>query len=540
MQPDPYDVAILGSGFAGTLLARSLNAVGQRVLLLEKGSHPRFALGESSTPLANLSLERLAERYGLDDLYALASHGRWCRRYPEIGRGLKRGFVFYRHELDRPDPPSERSERLLVAASPGDETADTQWLRSDLDAFWVSRAQEEGVDYRDQFEVEAVDACDEGAVIFGSAGERELRDEALFVVDATGAGGCLRTLLGLEAAPSPSFLTRLVYGHFSGLPPFGEAVGLDPSRDPFSEQWAAVHHLFDCGWMYQLRFDDGTTSVGFVVEEEKAKADGVAVDWRHPAEAFQLLLSRLPALERQFATAKPLFPLCTSGILPYRLTRATGDRWALLPHAFAFFDPLFSTGNAWSLLGVERLAQLLRHGPPEPDQLAAYDSLLNAEADQIQRLIEAGYEILDDFDAFSTLSQLYFVTVSFSEAAQRLLDYEEWERLVAASRSRIPVLEDWCWEGFLGARDTRLLEAFRESRGRAAEPGSLSPDWIREIVAPFNLAGLLRDEVHPLYPVDLDLLTERSALLGLTADEMRRRLPRLREAAPVRLVVGDS
>jgi len=32
---------------------------------------------------------------------------------------------------------------------------------------------------------------------------------------------------------------------------------------------------------------------------------------------------------------------------------AAGDRWLLLPHAFAFVDPMFSTGIAWSLAGVE-------------------------------------------------------------------------------------------------------------------------------------------------------------------------------------------
>jgi choline dehydrogenase-like flavoprotein len=70
-------VAVVGSGFAGSLLARILAVQGHDVMLLERGTHPRFAIGESSTPLANLSLERIARRYGLDDCYALAAHGRW-------------------------------------------------------------------------------------------------------------------------------------------------------------------------------------------------------------------------------------------------------------------------------------------------------------------------------------------------------------------------------------------------------------------------------------------------------------------------------
>ena len=75
------EVVIAGGGFAGSILARALHAEGRDVLLLERGRHPRFALGESSTPLANLALERLAVRYGFDDLWTLAAHGRWeCRR----------------------------------------------------------------------------------------------------------------------------------------------------------------------------------------------------------------------------------------------------------------------------------------------------------------------------------------------------------------------------------------------------------------------------------------------------------------------------
>ena len=91
------EVAIVGSGFAGSLLARVLAVLGCDVVLLERGTHPRFAIGESTTPLANLSLERLAMRYGLPDCHWLATHGRWLAHLPELRRGLKRGFTYYRH-----------------------------------------------------------------------------------------------------------------------------------------------------------------------------------------------------------------------------------------------------------------------------------------------------------------------------------------------------------------------------------------------------------------------------------------------------------
>ena len=96
------EVVVIGSGFAGSLMARVLAILGRDVVLLERGTHPRFAIGESSTPLANLSLERLARRYRMADCYRLAAHGRWLRHHPELRRGLKRGFTFYRHHPAEP------------------------------------------------------------------------------------------------------------------------------------------------------------------------------------------------------------------------------------------------------------------------------------------------------------------------------------------------------------------------------------------------------------------------------------------------------
>src|ERR1051326_5671085 len=124
----PFDLAILGSGFAGSLVAMAARRLGLSVLLLERGSHPRFAIGESTSPLTNLLVEEIAGRFDLPRLLPFASYGTWKRAYPEITVGLKRGFTFYQHrrgEAFRPD--AERRNELLVAASPYDEVADTHW-----------------------------------------------------------------------------------------------------------------------------------------------------------------------------------------------------------------------------------------------------------------------------------------------------------------------------------------------------------------------------------------------------------------------------
>ena len=82
------DVAVIGSGFAGSLTALALRRLGRRVVLVERGQHPRFAIGESSTPLANLLLEELADRYGLPGVRVFSKWGTWQRARPRAGRSL--------------------------------------------------------------------------------------------------------------------------------------------------------------------------------------------------------------------------------------------------------------------------------------------------------------------------------------------------------------------------------------------------------------------------------------------------------------------
>src|ERR1700745_1683746 len=108
------DLAILGSGFGGTLLALVARRLGLSVALVERGTHPRFAIGESSSPLANLLLEEIATQYSLPRLFPLTTYGIWQRTHPEIACGLKRGFTYYHHKKGSPFRfNSDRSNQLM-------------------------------------------------------------------------------------------------------------------------------------------------------------------------------------------------------------------------------------------------------------------------------------------------------------------------------------------------------------------------------------------------------------------------------------------
>jgi tetracycline 7-halogenase / FADH2 O2-dependent halogenase len=522
------EVAIVGSGFAGSLLARVLAVLGYDVVLLERGTHPRFAIGESSTPLANLSLERIGIRYGLDDCYQLATHGRWLANFPELRRGLKRGFTYYRHHPDQPFANRGLdSERLLVAASPHDSLSDTHWLRADVDHHFVRQATAAGVDYRDRVDLAHAYIASDSIRLTGTrnGGAFELR--ANFVIDASGPNGFMARQLSI-----PSGLDRtetrsaLVFSHFDGVRLMNDVVPGMPAG-PYPDDWAAVHHLIDEGWMYSLRFDDGVTSAGFLLTPSGAarlSSRGVT-----GAEAlWRALLQKYPTLETAFAEATPVMPIAHLPVIQHRLTRAAGERWALMPHTYAFVDPLFSTGIAWGLRAIERLALAFESAAParrvpDVDLLMRYDTALSAEADQIDLVVAGAYEAMAHFDLFSAHAMIYFGAVSFAEVSQRLAPGES------------PA-----WSGFLGVGDPVLGPLPRESLRRLrqvthsrGEIGSRAErrvfaQWVSDAIAPRNIAGLADPRRRNLYPVDFDLLVEGHELLGMTRGQLLEALPALR------------
>jgi FADH2 O2-dependent halogenase len=532
-------VAVVGSGFSGSLIARVLAVLGYDVVLLERGTHPRFAIGESTTPLANLSLERIARRYGLADCHRLAAHGRWLEHHADIRRGLKRGFTFYRHHAGETFASRGLdSERLLVAASPNDAVSDTHWLRADVDHHFVRQAVASGVDYRDRTELAAAQTTPNGMRLSGHREGVAFDLDAAFVIDASGPGGFLARQLRI-----PSGLERthtragLLFSHFSGVGSLRDAVPGLPDG-PYPDDWAAVHHLIDEGWMYSLRFDHGVTSAGFMLTPRGLVTLGVTEAAPDANRLWTSLLERYPTIGRVFTDATPLFPVKFRSRIQHRLTQAAGERWVLLPHAYAFVDPLFSTGIAWGLRAIERLALAFEataanQDVPNAQEIARYADLLSDEADQIDCMVAAAYEAMAHFDLFAAHAMLYFATVSFSEVKQRLVHED-----------------DAAWRGFLGVGDPVLEPLPRESlrrlrritHGRSEGGTDMQrrryAEWATGAIASRNVAGLADASRHNLYPVDLDVLIDRHSLLGFTPDQLVQALPALRGMAP-EPVFGD-
>ena len=88
-----FDVAILGSGIAGSTLAAILAKQGVSTVLIDRATHPRFALGESTIGETSFLLRMLGARYGVPELGHVSSSN--CISELVSKRcGIKRNFGF--------------------------------------------------------------------------------------------------------------------------------------------------------------------------------------------------------------------------------------------------------------------------------------------------------------------------------------------------------------------------------------------------------------------------------------------------------------
>lgn len=505
-----HDIAVIGAGFGGSFLSLVARRLGRSVLLLEKHRHPRFVIGESSTPLADLLWLELTRRHGLDSLTPFAKWGTWRKAHPEVACGLKRGFTFYHHVAGHPFAAApDRSDQLLVAASPRDEIADTHWYRPDFDHFLVREAVAHGVEYHDRCEVVSVAVEPDGARIVArhEGAGREFR--ARFVVDASNHRGPLARSLGLTEHPLPHLPpTQALYTHFRNVArldtmPLHEGIG----EAPYPVDDAAVHHVFDGGWIWVLRFVNGITSAGVVATDPVARRLGFADG---PA-AWRRLLAELPTVERQFDEAEVVEPWVHAPRVSFRTSPAAGPGWALLPSAAGFVDPMMSSGFTLTLLGIERLAKALGETWNDPaafaGRLGQYANDTSADLLVLERYIAALYSRMTDFAAFTEIARLYFCAVIYCETARRLGRPEVSGGLLMRDHPEFAPLATACCDAAMkGASATELRRQ------------------VDAILQRFDLGGLADAARRPWYPVLADDLRAGAGRIGASGVEIEQLL----------------
>jgi FADH2 O2-dependent halogenase len=290
-----------------------------------------------------------------------------------------------------------------------------------------------------------------------------------------------------------------------------------PTTPPYPIDDAAVHHVFDGGWIWVLRFSNGTTSAGAALTSEAATRLGITPD----AAGWTRLLWRLPTVREQFAEAEPLRAFSSLEPLAFRSYEIVGPGWALLPSAAGFVDPLLSTGFPLTLLGVARLGRMLERERADWEaELHAYAQSTTNELLLTERLVAALYATMRDFPLFTQLASLYFGAACFSETARRL-----------GRESMAP--------GFLLSAHPHFGPAYRACLEFARHPPPhCSPErfrsrltaLVRAALAPIDVAGLTKTERRNWHTVDFKDLYAAAAKLQSSAAEIRAMIHRLEAA----------
>ncbi len=492
-----YDLIILGSGAGGSLLAGILARSGMCVAIIDHRKHPRFTIGESSTPAANLILRSLSLKYNLPELLPLTRFGDWQNCYPDILCGCKRGFSYFWHDSKNEYSTADNHQHeLLVTANSSREKADTQWYRPDVDQFLSNVAQKHSASLFEnakQIEIEHP-AQQDWLVTFN----REAKSETLrsrFIVDATGENGVLLNRLNVPLITEKlQTNSSVIYSHWDHVVPVEEWIisrGDSCQEHPFLVDDSAVHHLYSDGWMWQLRFENGLTSLGFLSQGGFNDEINIAT----PAQAWESLLQSKPSISTLLSQAKLApFPgkVYRSGRLQRLRKTACGPDWAALPFSVGFIDPLHSTGIAHTFSGIERLSQILleESGTQQESSLKKYSQGIIEELRLIDLLVAGCYESLSNFPLFTAWTMLYFAAATTFEKRYQL-------------NSGSP-------PAFLCANDVKFVTLVQElykaliklpRNGNSKEQTSVDNfiNSIKQQLAPFNHVGLFEPDVPNMY-----------------------------------------
>ncbi|HEX2051782.1 MAG TPA: tryptophan 7-halogenase [Actinomycetota bacterium] len=402
-----YDVAILGTGIAGSMLGAILARNGVKTLLIDSHQHPKFAIGESTIPYTLVALRTVAERYGVPEIKTLATYTN-CTRVIGPHFGIKKHFGFLLHHEGRPQDPRETNQfdtpKLLHEAS--------HMYRQETDAYLFHAAIAYGCDARQNFKVAEVDIDGSGVTIVGENGETY---RARYVVDGSGYRSPLAEKFGLREDPCRfKHHSRSLWNHSLNVPRTDDLWNHPPgARPPVKWYEGTVHHMFERGWFWVIGFDNHEWSLNPLCSV------GLTLDPRtyptnedlSPEEEFFEVASRYPDILRQFEGMKPMREWVRTGRLQYSSSKTVGDRWALLSHAAGFIDPLFSRGLSNTTETINALAWRLLRAVKDDDFSAErfeyVDRLQQGLLDFNDELVNAAFISWCDYDLWTAVFRIW-------------------------------------------------------------------------------------------------------------------------------------
>lgn len=334
------DVLVIGGGPAGSTVAPMLAEKGYKVVLIEKARHPRFHIGESLLP-ANLPIFKLL---GVADDVAAIGMVKNAAEFNSPWHAHQQRFYF-----------ADAWDKSLPSAY--------QVRRSEFDDVLLKNATKKGVEVYQECKVKNVNL---------EAGEKILIDvekndgsvanwTARFVVDASGRDTFLANKLQIKHR-NPKHNSSSVYAHFSGA-----------TRNEGADEGNIAIFWFEHGWFWFIPLADGTTSIGMVTWPYFMKAKG-------DRSLDQFLLDGIklcPLLENKLLNSKMVSSAEATGNFSYVSERCYGRNYLLLGDAFAFIDPVFSSGVLLAMnsgvIGAETVDECLKDPASASKALAKFD-----------------------------------------------------------------------------------------------------------------------------------------------------------------------
>lgn len=306
---DECDVLVIGGGPAGATISALLAKRGRRVVLIEKDRHPRFHIGESLLPM-NLPL---FEELGVaDEVAEMGMRKDGIDFHAQVDGVTRRTTIYFEEAMDNSVPHAY------------------QVRRSDFDHLLLENARKCGVDVRQRMCVTGLDRLDkEGCVaIIGDEEGKEQRIAARFLIDSSGRDAFM-SRRNKHLRRNPDHNAAAIFGHFRNIP---RREGRDAGNIGL--------HWFEHGWFWVIPLKDGVTSVGVVCWPEHLKTRGDAsLD-----EFLQQTIARSPTLSPLMESAEPVAEAQGTGNYSYWSDRLYGDGYLLVGDAYAFIDPVFSSG----------------------------------------------------------------------------------------------------------------------------------------------------------------------------------------------------
>jgi tetracycline 7-halogenase / FADH2 O2-dependent halogenase len=401
MSTKRYDVAILGSGIGGSMLACILAKHGVSTLMLEGASHPRFAIGESLIPETGIRLRILAEKYGVPEIGWIGSFHA-LRDNVSSNCGAKRSFSYMYHTAGERHQV-EHCNQLPTLTPPFGP--DSHLFRQDTDAYLAAMSIQYGATFRSQARIEDIRFEKDYVELRTASGETF---EAAFLIDAGGMRSLVSDLLGLrDEVPRFRTDTRALYTHMIGVK--SADMLIDPPgkhRMPSPLGQATMHHVFDGGWIWVIPFNNHRTatnpltSVGMMLDRRKHPNPQGS-----PEQEFRRIVSGYPTIARHFASAAAARPWVGTGRIQYSSPHLLGHRVLQLPHAADFVDPLYSSGMSVLTVAVDLIAESLLKAVAENDydrdRFQFIEDVVNTGFDHYDLIVSRSFDAFASYDLWN-------------------------------------------------------------------------------------------------------------------------------------------